>query len=168
MKKAAFLIVFILACNGIVAQEFNYFIKYDDIPGELTDNRHKDWCDLESFVQNVHSNDISVAGTSTDKGKTISIVKKIDKSSPKIMEALIKRKVIKLVELEVLHRTGDFNRVVYKYDLKDVAVMEYNVLGKELEWPMEEITLIFKEQKVRYTWYKRDGELGGHIDMVYE
>lgn len=173
MKKAAFLFVFILACNFIVAQDFNYYIKFDGIPGELTDGPRKDWCDLESFDQQVRSKVRSGPPgprreTPIVTGKTVSVIKKIDKSSPKVMETLTGGKIISKVEIEVTIGGSHRPRVIYRYELKNVVVTKYSVLAEELEWPMEEITLQFEEQKVRYTWYKNDGQLGGHIDTEYK
>ena len=168
MKKATFLFVFILACNFIVAQNYNYFIKFEGIPGELTDRTHREWCDLESFDQQVDGNDISgPRRTATFEGKTISIVKKIDKSSPKILGTLTRGSIIKLVEIEVETRIANINKVIYKYELRNVVVTKYNVMGKEPERPMEEITLQFEILKVKYTEYDDSGRSRGSTETEY-
>lgn len=78
MKKATFLLVFILACNGVVAQ--NYFIKFEGIEGESIDIAHRGWSDIESFNQELGTNLIKIGTPRTrgtaSLGKTISIVKK--------------------------------------------------------------------------------------------
>ena len=170
MKKAAFLFVFILACNFIVAQDYKYFIKFEDIPGESTDRAHKDWCDMESLEQQVGSqvNSGPRPEPPVPVGKTVSVIKKIDKSSPKVMEVLTQGKRIRNVEIDVSRQVGDGrNKVFYRYELNNVTLTKYNVLAIDSEYPMEEITLEFEEQRVIYTLYGIDGSPGGTIETVY-
>lgn len=166
MKRATFLLVFILACNLVVAQ--NYFIKFDGIDGESKNEAHRGWSDIVSFSQELGSNATTTAtarpsrGT-TSLGKMISIVKRIDKSSPKIMEALTRGRIIPLVQLE-LTVSGN---VIYKYELRNVAVTRYSVMGAESDLPMEEITISFEQQKVIYTEYDETGRPRGNIETEY-
>ena len=112
MKKVTFLLVFFLICNLVVAQ--NYFIKFDGIDGESTNTVHRGWSDIESFNQELGTTIGRIATVGTRRtstlGKSISIVKKIDKSSPKIMEALIRGIRIPKVEIEI---TTSRNDVIY-------------------------------------------------------
>ena len=165
MKKTTFLLVFILACNFVVAQ--NYFIKFEGIDGESNNNTRRGWSDVESFNQELGSNLSITAITrtrgATSLGKTISIVKKIDKSSPKIMEALTMGRIIPLVEIEI----SISDNVIYKYELRNVAVTKYNVTGEELNLPSEEITIRFEQQRVIYTEYDNVGKPKGSIETEY-
>lgn len=165
MKKTTFLLVFILACNFVVAQ--NYFIKFEGIDGESNNNAHRGWSDIESFNQelgrNLRMTSITRARGAASLVKTILIVKKIDKSSPKIMEALTMGRIIPLVEMEI----SKFDNVIYKYELSNVAVTKYNVTGEELILPIEEITISFEKQRVIYTEYDNTGKPKGNIETEY-
>jgi type VI secretion system secreted protein Hcp len=165
MKKTSFLFVFILACNFVVAQ--NYFIKFEGIDSESNNNTHRGWSDVASFNQELGSNlnmtAIARTRVTTSLGKTISIVKKIDKSSPKIMEALTKGRIIPLVEIEI----SVSDHVIYKYELRNVAVTKYNVTGEASNLPSEEITIRFEQQRVIYTEYDNIGKPKGTIETEY-
>lgn len=178
MNKAAFLLVFILACNLVAAQ--HYFIKFDGIDGESKNQYHLNWSEIESFDQDLGTNPSTIVTTRTRRtsslGNTISIVKKIDKSSPKIMEALIRGNRIPKVEIEFSNFSNNRNDVIYRYELEKVTVTNYTVIVKEsdlptegeLNFPMEEITISFEKQKVLYTEYDRTGHPRGTIETVYE
>ena len=165
MKKTSFLIVFILACNVVVAQ--NYFIKFEGMDGESKNVNHRGWSDIQSFSQELEAN---LTGQSTGRraaeptGKNISIMKRIDRSSPKIMEALIKSKRIPKVEIEIATSRND---VIYRYELKNVVVTKYVVMGSEEDLPMEEIIIGFEEQKIIYTEYDNTGRSRGNVETEF-
>jgi type VI secretion system Hcp family effector len=171
MKKSTFLFVFILACNFVVAQD--YFIKFDGIEGKSYSETHQGWSDIESFNQELGST--SSTGTTTGMiipnrtgrtsslGKSISIVKKIDKSSPKIMESCINGRRISMVEMEI----SISGNVILRYELRNVTVTKYIVMGNESNLPTEEITISFEQQRVRYTEYDNKGIPKGTIETEY-
>ena len=166
MKKTTFLLVFMLACNVVVAQ--NYFIKFEGIDGESKNETHQGWSDIESFNQELGNNLTMIATTRRNTGslgKIISIVKKIDKSSPKIMEALTRGERIPKVEIEI---ATSRNNVIYRYELENVMVTKYIVMGNESELPTEEITISFENQKVRYTEYDETGRRVGDTETEYD
>ena len=171
MKKVTFLLIFILTYNLVVAQ--NYFIKFEGLEGESVGIAHRGWSNIESFNQELANNLIIIAtprrrGTAS-LGKTISIVKKIDKSSPKIMEALIRGRIIPKVEIELSMSQSDRNNVViYRYEFINVAVTKHIVTGKESELPTEEITINFEKQKVRYSMYDERGRPAGNVETEYD
>ncbi|MDB4584837.1 type VI secretion system tube protein Hcp [Draconibacterium sp.] len=166
MKKSTFFLVFILACNFVIAQ--NYFIKFDGIDGESNNVAHRGWSDIESFNQELGSTPNMITTTRTrgpaSLGKTISFVKIIDKSSLKIMEALTREKRFPNVEIEM----SISENVIYRSELRNVAVTKYIVMGTESELPREEITISFEEQRVRYTEYDNSGRPKGNIETEYK
>lgn len=171
MKKITFYLVFILACNLVVAQ--NYFIKFDGIDGESKNETYQGWSEIESFNQELASGIKTVAGARTRGmavlGNTISIVKKIDKSSPKLLEALTRGKRIGFVEMEISRFNNDgATMVIYKYRLENVTVTRYNVMGNNSELPAEEIAIAFEKQKVIYTEYDEKGRSRGNIETEYD
>lgn len=174
MKKAALLLVLIFTSNFIVAQDLQYFIKFERINGESRDSEHREWCDLESFNQQIYIEDNTSRDTRTTRrdsriarGKTISVVKKIDKASPKIMESLTSGQRFPKVNIDVVRRSADRNTVFYQYELKEVFVTKYNLKTNESERPTEEITLKFEEQKVIYTLYDNSGQVAGRFETVW-
>lgn len=165
MKKLVFLIAFILSCNFIVAQ--NYFIKFDGIDGESKSASHRGWSDIESFNQEIEKK-VAVVGVATRRGvtnlgKSISFIKAIDRSSPKIMEALTRGERIPMVEMEVT----DSNNVIYRFELRNVSVTNYMVMGAEMDIPKEEITISFEQQRIIYTEFDETGREKGSVETEY-
>ena len=122
------------------------FIKFDGVDGESTDKDHKGWIDLLSFSQ------VSVANDSTNRSnETTEIVveKEVDKSSPKILESIVKGKVIPKVEIHFTEDDGTYN----SYELTNVLITSYSFSGDSDSRPTEEIHLYYEKinQKTQQT-----------------
>src|SRR5690348_12481208 len=92
---------------------FDAFIKIDGIPGESTDDKHKDWIEILSFdfglEQPSSATDSSAGGGTTERVNVddLNIGKHLDKASPKLDEACCTGKHIKDVTLELCRAGGD-------------------------------------------------------------
>ena len=92
---------------------FDAFLKIDGIPGESTDDKHKDWIEIQSFnfgmEQPSSATDSSAGGGTTERVNIddFSIVKHLDKASPKIYEFCCNGKHIKDATLELCRAGGD-------------------------------------------------------------
>ena len=79
------------------------YIKFDGVDGEAQDREHKGWSDLASFGQGLHQPGGAATGATRRRGDVIlddiSCSKELDKSSPKIAEAVCKGKVFPKVEI---------------------------------------------------------------------
>ena len=103
------------------------FIKFDGIDGETTDKDHKSWTDLAAFSQLI-TKPGQGTGATRRRGDVVledlHCTKELDKSSPKIAEAVCKGKVFPKVELHLTASYTDSCRVTYyAYDLKNVQVV---------------------------------------------
>lgn len=147
--------------------EQNYFIKFDGIDGESNNENYEGWSDIQSFSQELEANQTgltTIRRASEPTGKKITIMKRIDQTSPKIMEALIRGNRIPKVEIEIATST---NKVIYRYELENVAVIKHIVMGNESDLPAEEITISFEKQKIRYSMYGQDGRSRGNIETEF-
>jgi type VI secretion system secreted protein Hcp len=78
------------------------FMKIDKMPGSSADANHGDWCDVRGFMHTMEY----PFDMRENKGRgepvhgACSVTKEIDKASPKIFEALAKKKKVKQVEIE--------------------------------------------------------------------
>lgn len=158
MKKTTLLLVFIMTCNLVLAQ--NYFMKFHGIVGETKDQYHKGWSDVLALNYELNVEDISSSRNRGHFYSAISIVKKIDKSSPKIMEACATGKVIPVVLIEV----SISGKVIYKYDLRNVQLTNYSIEGAKSDIPQEKYTLEHEEIKVTYFMFDNSGKPQGQID----
>lgn len=149
------------------------FMKLGDIKGEATDNEHKDWIIIESMSSPIFRamTTDSTTGVQRRRGDVIlddiSCTKELDKSSPKIAEAICIGTVYPEVEIhfciEVPNTDGTLGtrqEPYLTYKLKDVIVTSYSFHGNAAGDPLptEEITLGYTE--VEWTYITVDPKTG--------
>ena len=151
------------------------YIKFDGVEGEAQDKDHKNWSDLGSYGQGIHQPGSSATGPTRRRGDVVlddlSCTKELDKSSPKIAEAVCKGKVFPKVEIHVTASTTDAGRVTYyAYELKNVMVTSYNIggSGQAEDVPTEDFSLNFEEIKVTYTECDRAGKTKGKVEYSWK
>jgi type VI secretion system secreted protein Hcp len=151
---------------------FDTFMKIDGIPGESTDDKHKDWIEVLSFSTGITqptSGSASTAGGATSERanfQDFSVVKALDKASPKIALACADGTHIKEVILELCRAGGD--KVKYmEYKLSNCIISSYRPGGSAKggeTLPLEELSFNYGMIEWTYTQQKRaDGSGGGQV-----
>ena len=150
------------------------YIKFDGIDGEVTDKDHKAWTDLAAFSQLI-TKPGQGTGATRRRGDVIledlHCTKELDKSSPKIAEAVCKGKVFPKVEIHLTASYTDSGRVTYyAYELKNVQVVSYDISGSGQadDVPMENFSLNFEEIKVTYTENDNTGKKKGNVEYTWK
>jgi type VI secretion system secreted protein Hcp len=150
---------------------FAIFAQFEAISGEATDSHHMDWIDIESFN---FSMGVPGAVTSTSRRRgdvifnEITLTKQVDKSTPKLMEAVTLGKVIPEVTIEVT-RAYDIRKTFYKYELMNVFVTSYQSSGSTGNTaPTDTLTINFEEIKVTYTEYDSTGSSKGNVEWSWK
>jgi type VI secretion system secreted protein Hcp len=151
---------------------FDAFLKVDGIPGESTDDKHKDWIEVKSF--NFHMKQPTSQSASTAGGASaervhfgdFTIVKTIDKASPKLALVCADGTHIKEVILSICRAGGD--KVKYmEYKLSNCIVSEYHPSGPAYgddPLPGEQISFNYGKIEWTYTQQRRtDGKGGGQV-----
>ena len=153
------------------------FIKFDGVDGESQDKDHKNWSPISSFSQGLHKPGGGATGSTRRRGDVvlddILITKELDKSSPKLAEAVAQGKVFPKVEI---HLTASYDQsgagrvTYYAYELKNVQVSSYRVggMGQSDSVPTEEMSLNFEEIKVTYTEYDSKGSKKGNVEYNWK
>lgn len=149
------------------------YIKFDGIDGEFQDKDHKNWSVLESFSQSLHKTGGGKTGSTRRGGdvqfEDIHVGKEVDKSSPKLAEAVAKGKVFSKVEIHVTASYTDSGRITYyAYELKNVQVSSYQVGGNGDSRPSEQMSLNFEEIKVTYTECDNAGKKKGNVEYTWK
>ena len=147
------------------------FLKIGDIKGESTDNAHKDWIIIESFSQGQSRSDgVGPRGSGHVIFTDITIAKELDKSSPKIAEAVANGKHFSQVDLELTRSTDSGRVTYYAYELTNVLVTSYSISGsgQSEDVPVENFSLNFEEIKVTYTEYDKDGKKKGDVEYTWK
>jgi type VI secretion system secreted protein Hcp len=152
------------------------YVKFDGVNGEATETNHINWCELLAFEhgyeQSSHGATTGMArrrGSATVEDMTL--VKELDKASPKIAEACLTGKVFATVEIELVRYYGETGNIVYyRYELTNVLVTSYTIGSEDVnnEYPIETILLNFEEIKVTYTETDDDGTSLGNIEYEYK
>ncbi len=127
------------------------FMKIDGVKGESTDNKHREWIDVVSFSWGCSQ---PGGGSSSGGGgrsvQDLTVVKNLDKSSPKLALACANGQTIPAVTLELVVPPEDpaspegITRYM-KYVMRDVLISSVRpggtVGGESL--PLEEVSLNF-------------------------
>lgn len=152
---------------------FDAYLKIDGIPGESTDANHKDWFEILSFS---HMLSQRPSGSASAKGGAsaercdhhpFTIVKYLDKATPKLAEACCEGRHLKEVLL-TLNRAGGSEKVEYmRFKLSEAMITSVRpggtANGAESQ-PLEEISFNYGKIEWTYTQQKRgDGTGGGKV-----
>ena len=148
------------------------FLLIDGIPGESTDDNHKDWIEVVSYNYAISQPE---GGAASSAGRTgagqaqqqdCKIVKYLDKSSPKLALYSCSGKRIKEVTLELCRASGDKQKFM-EYKMEDVLISSVNVSGSVAgseTIPVEEISLEYA--KISWTYTEFDNTTGKPIGNV--
>lgn len=156
---------------------FDAFLKIDGIPGESTDDKHKEWIEITSYSheldQPASPTASSVGGATAERVNHSPFVIQhlLDKASPKIAEACCTGKHIKEVTLELCRAGGD--KVKYlEVKLEQVLISSVKVVGTtqgDTGFPEEQVSFSYGKIKWTYTQQKReDGSGGGNVSSGWD
>jgi len=145
---------------------FDAFLQIDGIPGESTDDAHADWIEILSYScgvsQTASASSSSGGGATAERAdfQDFSIVKALDKASPKLAVACADGTHIASIIIELCRAGGD--KVKYmEYKLTDCIVSSVRPGGSSSggeTLPLEEVS--FNYAKIEWT-YTQQGIVGG-------
>lgn len=139
------------------------FLQIDGIPGESTDEKHKNWIEILSYS---HGVDQSGAGSRSSGGaatsgrcnhQDFSVVKTLDKASPELNLYCCNGKHIKKMTLQLCRATGD-KQPYMDYLFEDVIISSVSIGGGGGGIPTESVT--FNYGKLNWVYVETDHETG--------
>jgi type VI secretion system secreted protein Hcp len=145
---------------------FDCFLKVDGVPGESSDDKHKEWIELLSYSHGVSQpgsgSASSGGGRSAERcdHQDFSVVKTLDKASPKLALYCCNGKHLKEVSVELCRATGDKQKYM-AYKLSDVIVSSVRPGGSAQggeALPLEEVS--FNYGKIEWTYTETDHKTG--------
>jgi type VI secretion system Hcp family effector len=145
------------------------FLQIEGIPGESTDEKHKNWIEVASYSHGVSQ---TAAGARSTGGaatagrcdhQDLSIVKELDKASPELNLHCCNGKHIKKVTLELCRATED-KQPYMNYILEDVIVSSVSIGGGGGGIPTESVT--FNYGKMNWVYIETDHQTGKKIGEV--
>ena len=150
---------------------FDSFLKIDGIDGESTDAKHKGEIEILSFnwgVSQAITGTVSSSGTFSGQRcdmTAVSIVKQLDKASPKLAQGCAAGDHFKNATLTLSRSTGD-KQAYMVYKLSDVLIENVSVGGAsqgEGGVPSEEVGLRYAKIELEYTVVGTDGKAAGNV-----
>ena len=120
------------------------FLKIDGIPGESTDDKHKEWIEIMSYssgVAQMAAGDRSTGGAATGgrcSHQDFSIVKGMDKASPTINLFCCNGKHIPNVVIELCRATENKEKFM-EYKMEDVIISSVSIGGGGGGLPTESV-----------------------------
>ena len=151
------------------------YIKLGDIKGEATDKDHTEWINILSISQAITRPMATGATGSTRERQSpqlgdIVVVKELDKSTPKLQEAVITGEHFPTVTLDLTSSSADSPQPYLTFELKDVFVSNYRLSGGTSggDRPTETFSLNFGEIRVIYSEQTADGRAGGKIEYGWK
>jgi type VI secretion system secreted protein Hcp len=151
---------------------FDAFLKVEGIPGESTDDKHADWIEILSYSagvsQTASASASSGGGASAERAdfQDFSVVKTLDKASPKLAVACADGTHIPTVTLELCRAGGDKLKYM-EYKLGNCIVSSCRPGGSSggaETLPLEEVSFNYGKIEWTYTQQQRaDGSGGGQV-----
>jgi type VI secretion system secreted protein Hcp len=145
---------------------YDAFLNIKTIPGESTDDKHKDWIEILWFDHGVsqpttgsRSSGGGAAGERANH-RDFRVRKTLDKASPKLMLACCNGEHISEVVLELCRATGDKQKYM-EFKLSDVIVSSVTPSGESKapeNLPLEEVA--FNYGKIEWTYTATDHKTG--------
>lgn len=148
---------------------FDAFLKIADIPGESTDDKHKDWVEILSYSLSVDQPQSAAAsfggGATSERAEfsNFSVVKALDKTSPKLFLYCANGTHIDDVTIELCRAGGDKLKYM-EYKMTNCIITSVRPGGSSggaETLPLEEVSIDYGKMEITYTQQKRKGGGGG-------
>ncbi|NLH17294.1 MAG: type VI secretion system tube protein Hcp [Phycisphaerae bacterium] len=140
----------------LVSRSTDMFLWVDGIPGESMDDKHRDYIDAMAYHYGVsrpgRSFPTSGAPEPAADHADLTVVKAIDKASPKLFLACCTGQHIKQVRFDVFRPGGAPTRII-GYTMTDVMITSVKPVGAVVgtAYLMEEVSFNYAQIEVRYT-----------------
>jgi type VI secretion system secreted protein Hcp len=155
---------------------FDAFLKIATIPGESTDDKHKEWIETLSYSWSAaQAMGGSASATGAHAGQRVdigdfSITKQLDKASPKLFQACCTGEHINEVSLELCKAGGDKQKYM-TYKMSDVIVSSYRPGGSSQggdSLPIEEVSFRFAKVQLEYVPIDKTGKPQGQVPAGWD
>jgi type VI secretion system secreted protein Hcp len=152
-----------------------WYVKFDGVDGSATQRDHIHW--TNAVTVNIGGHKAGGGGTGVGRvgGKMhledISIGIINDRGVPKLLEAAVKGKIFKKVEIHGTATYGDAGEQVYlKIELENVQITSYQlgVLDNNSATDDLALSLNFEKYKTVFTEYGKDGAKGGNVEFEWK
>lgn len=163
------------------------FIQIEGIEGESTDDKHKNWIEVETYFLGclqASSGKVSTGGSMTASRaqlKPFVFTHLIDKATAKLQEACCKGTNLKKVTFNLCRASAGGQTVFFEVTMLNVTITRAAIIGtgnnipvgdsllpSGAELPTEEVELLPMKITWKYTETKKDGTKGGSIEANWD
>ena len=152
-----------------------WYAKFDGVDGSSQHKDHKAWCNVASVNMGGHKAGGGGTGVGRVGGKMhledVSLGIITDKALPKLLEAAVKGKVFKKVEIHGTATYGDAGEQIYlALDMENVQITTYQlgVLDNNAATDDMSLSLNFEKYKTTFTSYSKDGKSEGKVEFEWK
>src|SRR5262245_40747378 len=152
-----------------------WYAKFDGIDGSAQHKDHKNWTNVSVVNMSGHKAGGGATGVGRVGGKMhledISMGIITDKGLPKLLEAAVKGKVFKKVEIHGTATYGDAGEQTYlAMELENVQITSYQlgVLDNNTATDDMNMSLNFEKYKSTFTAYTKDGKSDGKVEHEWK
>jgi type VI secretion system secreted protein Hcp len=155
---------------------FDGFFKFSTIPGESTDDKHKEWIEILSYswgASQATGGAASMTGAHTGQRVDISdfaFVHQLDKTSPKLFMACCTGEHIGDATLELCKAGGDKQKYM-SYKFTDVLISGVRPGGSTQggdALPLEEVSFRFSKVNLEYIPIDKTGKPKGTVPAGWD
>ena len=167
-------VIIILACiglfwnSGLAYSAIDVFLKIDGIPGESTDDDHRDEIELLAWSWQMSATGASHSGGSRAIVRPLIVTKYVDKASPLIFLALLNGSHVPEATL-VFRKAGARSLEYLKIKMYNVQFVNISHSGASGEDRLtESVALFFSKVCYEYTPQKVDGSADAPIERCWD
>ena len=158
--------------SPIPTNQSDYFLKIDGIPGESTDEKHKDEIEILSFKWGESQRGATQSsGGASSSGKVnmqdFHFVMKFNKASPKLFLSCASGEHFQKAVL-IVRKAGKDDQEYLKWTLSDVVCSSYQTAGSNPQVPNDQFSLNFNKIEVEYKPQKADGTLDSPVKAGWD
>lgn len=154
---------------------FDAFMKIKDIPGESTDDKHKEWLELESYsfgnTQQGSGNTSAVGGESGGRvnWQDFHFATVFSKASPKLVKACCDGQHIGEINVELCRATGEKSKFIeYKFTECFITGVQTGGGRGGGDRPVDQVSFRYGKVEVIYTEYGNDGKKKGDVKAHWD
>jgi type VI secretion system secreted protein Hcp len=152
--------------------QVDYFLRIDGIPGESTDDKHKDAIDVESWSWGATQVGTTAGGTGGAGRVSIqdfNFVARTNKASPILFLSCASGKHISKAVLTA-RKSGGQQEEFLTLTLSDLLISSYQTAGSETAdtVPLDQVSVNFTKVEFEYRTQKADGSLAAPVKTGWD
>ena len=150
----------------------NIFLKIGDIKGECIEGSHKEWIDVDSYSEGLHSNQSASYGGGSSLGtatyEDFTVTCQLDLAIPTLMQACSTSQHFPTAKLHAIKMSNDSSWMYLEVTMSDVMVTGVHFNGSLNQIPHVQVSLAFSKIKTQYWTQDSKGGKGVSTEAAWD